>query len=739
VEERKLEQLLKDMSLEEKIDQLLQVGGYYFEEEGAITGPQNQAGFTQQEIDYAGSILGISGAEKLIRIQKKYMEKQPHHIPLIFMADIINGFQTIFPIPLAQGCSFEPDIAKAGASIAAKESAVSGLHLTFSPMVDLVYDPRWGRVMESTGEDTYLNCEFAKAMVEGYQGEGSLKEPYKIAACVKHFAGYGAPIAGREYNTVELSTRTLYDNYLPAYQAAIKAGCATAMTSFNTLDRVPSTANKWLMRDVLRKQMGFEGVLISDWAAIEEVICHGVASGKKEAARLALEAGVDIDMMTTCYCRNIKELIEEKQIDISLLDEAVYRILNLKNELGLFENPYKDADKDMEKEVVLSAEHRWEARYAATHTIVLLKNDDAILPLKKEGQKIAFIGPHVESPYLMGGWSIFGEAKDVVTLRQGVENANISEVSFQKGAPIVSVLEKLDLNPAVKADIETDIKNREELLKNAVEAAKESDVVVLALGEHPVQSGEAASKTDLHLDNFQKQLFDEIKAVNENIVTVLFNGRPLILSDIVAESKAIVEAWLPGTEGGNAVTDILFGNVNPSAKLSMSFPINEGQIPVHYSEFNTGRPIQHKQEKYLSQYMDCPNEPLFPFGYGLSYTEFSVSDIELDKRTMHQGESIKASIILKNTGLTEGAEVVQLYIKDEVASVARPKKELKAFQKVFLKPNEEQRVTFEIEESMLKFHDIHMNYVSEAGDFQLFIGKNSTTNNSVQFTLKKEK
>jgi len=576
-------------------------------------------------------------------------------------------------------------------------------------------------------------------MVEGYQGEGSLKEPYKIAACVKHFAGYGAPIAGREYNTVELSTRTLYDNYLPAYQAAIKAGCATAMTSFNTLDRVPSTANKWLMRDVLRKQMGFEGVLISDWAAIEEVICHGVASGKKEAARLALEAGVDIDMMTTCYCRNIKELIEEKQIDISLLDEAVYRILNLKNELGLFENPYKDADKDMEKEVVLSAEHRWEARYAATHTIVLLKNDDAILPLKKEGQKIAFIGPHVESPYLMGGWSIFGEAKDVVTLRQGVENANISEVSFQKGAPIVSVLEKLDLNPAVKADIETDIKNREELLKNAVEAAKESDVVVLALGEHPVQSGEAASKTDLHLDNFQKQLFDEIKAVNENIVTVLFNGRPLILSDIVAESKAIVEAWLPGTEGGNAVTDILFGNVNPSAKLSMSFPINEGQIPVHYSEFNTGRPIQHKQEKYLSQYMDCPNEPLFPFGYGLSYTEFSVSDIELDKRTMHQGESIKASIILKNTGLTEGAEVVQLYIKDEVASVARPKKELKAFQKVFLKPNEEQRVTFEIEESMLKFHDIHMNYVSEAGDFQLFIGKNSTTNNSVQFTLKKEK
>lgn len=472
MEKQRLNELLQDMSIEEKIDQLLQVTGYYFEEEGVVTGPQNQAGFTQQEVDYAGSVLGISGADKLIEIQKKYMEKQPHQIPLLFMADIINGFRTIFPIPLAQGCSFDPNVAQIGAEVAAKESAVSGLHLTFSPMVDLVRDPRWGRVMESTGEDPYLNSQFAKAMVRGYQGEGELKEPFKIAACVKHFAGYGAPIAGREYNTVELSNRTLYDSYLPAYQAAIDEGCASAMTSFNTLDRVPSTANKWLMREILRKQMGFEGVLISDWAAIEEVIHHGVAEGKKEAAKLALEAGVDIDMMTTCYCRNIKELIEEKEVDISLLDEAVYRILDLKNKLGLFENPYKDASVQLEEAEILSDEHRKMARYAATQTMVLLKNEEEILPLKKEQQKIAFIGPHVDSRYLMGVWSIFGRPEDIVTIKEGVEHANASNVTFCQGSPIVSDLSKLELHPKVREQLKADLKVTDQLLEEAILAAK---------------------------------------------------------------------------------------------------------------------------------------------------------------------------------------------------------------------------------------------------------------------------
>ncbi len=446
MEERKLKELLSDMSIEEKIDQLLQVTGYYFEEEGVVTGPNNQAGFMQQEVDLAGSVLGIAGADKLIGIQKKYMEKQPHQIPLLFMADIINGFRTIFPIPLAQGCSFDPEIAKTGAEVAAKESAVSGLHLTFSPMVDLVRDPRWGRVMESTGEDPYLNSEFARAMVRGYQGEGELSEPYKIAACVKHFAGYGAPMAGREYNTVELSNRTLFDSYLPAYQAAIDAGCATAMTSFNTLDRIPSTANKWLMRDILRTHMGFEGVLISDWAAIEEIIHHGVAEGKKQAAQLALEAGVDIDMMTTCYCRNIKELLEENKIDSALLDEAVYRVLSLKNRLGLFENPFKDANSQWEEDVILSKEHRELARHAAAQTMVLLKNEDQILPLKKEGQKIAFIGPHADSPYLMGVWSIFGRMEDVITIKEGVKRAGVRDASFYRGLRLYLTLQSWNCN-----------------------------------------------------------------------------------------------------------------------------------------------------------------------------------------------------------------------------------------------------------------------------------------------------
>jgi len=735
MEERKLKELLSDMSIEEKIDQLLQVTGYYFEEEGVVTGPNNQAGFMQQEVDLAGSVLGIAGADKLIGIQKKYMEKQPHRIPLLFMADIINGFRTIFPIPLAQGCSFDPEIAKTGAEVAAKESAVSGLHLTFSPMVDLVRDPRWGRVMESTGEDPYLNSEFARAMVRGYQGDGELSQPYKIAACVKHFAGYGAPMAGREYNTVELSNRTLFDSYLPAYQAAIDAGCATAMTSFNTLDRIPSTANRWLMRDILRTHMGFEGVLISDWAAIEEIIHHGVAQGKKQAARLALEAGVDIDMMTTCYCRNIKELLDENKIDSALLDDAVYRVLVLKNKLGLFENPFKDANSQSEENVILSKEHRKLARQAAVQTMVLLKNEDQILPLKKDGQKIAFIGPHTDSPYLMGVWSIFGRMEDVITIKEGVKQAGVRDASFYRGAPVVSDLAKLELQSEVRKQIEADIKASKDLLKEALLAARDSDIVVLALGEHPAQSGEAASRTNLHLDPLQLELLRQVKEINSNIVTVLLNGRPLIIEDVLADSKAVLEAWLPGTEGGSAIADILFGDVTPSGKLSMSFPRTEGQIPIYYNDFPTGRPVLGKKEKYLSQYIDCPNEPLYPFGYGLSYTEFEISPITLSCKILSSAGLIQASVCIKNTGHRAGAQVIQLYIKDEVGSVSRPNRELKGFQKIYLESGEEAEVVFDISTSMLKFYDNTMQYVCEPGTFKLFIGADSSTENFVSFTV----
>jgi len=729
-----LKKLLESLSLEEKICQLLQVCGYYYEMEGVVTGPQNTAGFNEKEIANAGSVLGIAGAKRLKEIQKKYMAAQQHHIPLLFMADVINGYKTIFPIPLAQGCSFNPDMVKKAAGISAKESAAAGLHLTFSPMVDVVRDPRWGRVMESTGEDTYVNCVFAKAMVEGYQGTNGLNKKGKIAACVKHFAGYGAPMAGRDYNTVELSERTLRENYLPPYRAAIEAGCSTAMTSFNTLDRIPSTANKKLMRGILRGEMGFDGVLISDWAAIEELINHGVAKAQIDAAKLAIEAGVDIDMMTACYCRNLKRLIEDKIIDEALLDEAVFRVLQLKNSLGLFENPFKDADEKDEMTLVLCDEHRKFARKLASETMVLLKNEE-ILPLPKKGKKIAFIGPHTSHRWILGAWSIFGEEKDAVSLEQAIKEMEIENASFAAGCPILTSTENLEMAESSRTAIAEDNKNAKALLDEALLKAKEADIVVLSLGEHPSQSGEASSRVDLQLDTQQIELFNQIYNVNQNIAVVLFNGRPLILGEIFDKAKAVLEAWLPGTEGGNAVADILFGNENPSGKLTMSFPRHIGQIPIYYNEFKTGRPYHGDGGKYFSKYIDCPNSPLLPFGYGLSYTSFEISEVSLSRNSMTCQESIFASVRVKNTGKIAGKEVIQCYISDKVGSVARPVRELKAFQKIKLQPGEEKEVVFEITEKMLRFYTIDMEYKSEPGEFDVWIGNSSLTQNGQTFNL----
>ncbi len=729
-----LKKLLDNLSLEEKIGQLLQVCGYYYEIEGVVTGPQNSAGFNEREIASAGSVLGIAGAERLKKIQKNYMEKHPHQIPLLFMADVINGYKTIFPIPLAQGCSFNPELVKKCAEISAMESAAAGLHLTFSPMVDLVRDPRWGRVMESTGEDTYVNCVFAKATVEGYQGTDGLNKKGRIAACVKHFAGYGAPMAGRDYNTVELSERTLREQYLPPYQAAIEAGCSTVMTSFNTLDRVPSSANKKLMRGILRDEMGFEGMVISDWAAIEELINHGVAQNRSDAARLAIEAGVDIDMMTTCYCRNLKELIENKVVDEALLDDAVMRVLQLKNDLGLFENPFKDADEKDEKTLILCDEHRAFARKLAAETMVLLKNE-GILPIPKKGKKIAFIGPHTSRRWICGVWSIFGEEKDVISLEQAVRNKKIENVTFSTGCPILKDTDALELAEKDCTAIAEDNANKQVLLDEAILQAKNADVVVLSLGEHPAQSGEASSRVEPALDAQQIELFNKIYEANPNVVVVLFNGRPLVLGEIFEKAKAVLEAWLPGTEGGNAVADILFGDENPSGKLTMSFPRHIGQIPIYYNDFKTGRPYTGNKGKYFSKYIDCPNSPLLPFGYGLSYTSFEISDVMLDRDSMTCKESIFASVRVKNVGKTAGKEVIQCYIRDEVGSVARPVRELKGFHKVELQPGEEKEIVFEITEEMLRFYTIDMEYKSEPGKFTVWIGSSSQTQNGREFIL----
>jgi beta-glucosidase len=507
-------------------------------------------------------------------------------------------------------------------------------------------------------------------MVEGYQGKGSLAEKGRIAACVKHFAGYGAPTAGRDYNTVELSERTLREDYLPSYRAGVDAGCAMVMTSFNTLDRVPSSANKKLLRDILRTEMGFDGVVISDWASIEELIHHGVAESREEAAKLAIEAGVDIDMMTSCYCKNLSKLVAEKKIEVSLIDEAVFRILKLKNKLGLFENPYKDAAEEEEKQLLLCKEHREAAKEAAMESMVLLKNEN-ILPLKKEGQKIAFIGPHVKNQWISGVWSIFGKIEENVSLEAGVKNLGISDVTFAKGCRMLDSIRGLESYAEI-LHVEEEKQQDEKLLEEAIENAKQADVVVMALGEHALQSGEATSRTNLDIAKVQMELFRRIYEINQNIVVLLFNGRPLTIKEISKKAKAVLEVWLPGTEGGNAIADILFGNANPSGKLAMSFPESVGQIPVFYNEFHTGRPFTENSgnNKYLSKYIDVSNRALYPFGYGLSYSQFEISAVSLSARELTTGSCITASVTVKNAGKMTGKEVVQMYLQDKKGSVA---------------------------------------------------------------------
>lgn len=733
MDQQKLKELVSDMSLTEKINQLLQVTSGFFVNEAELTGPIRENGITEESISEAGSIIGLLGAKKYKEIQDAYIEKHPHKIPLLIMLDVINGFRTIFPIPLAQGATFEPELSKKCAKIAAKESAVSGVHVTFAPMVDLVRDARWGRVMESTGEDTKLNSDFAAAMVEGFQGN-HVGEEYKIAACVKHFAAYGAPTAGREYNTVELSENTLRGYYLPAYEAAIKAGVEMVMTSFNTLNGVPATGNQWLMRDVLRDEMKFDGVLISDWAAIEELIYHGYAKDRKAAAGLAMNAGVDIDMMTGIYSQNLVSLIEDGTVKEEILDEAVLRILQLKNKLGLFENPYKDADEEKEKEVILCEEHRQVSLEAAEKSFVLLKNE-GILPLNKK-EKVALIGPFVHEKEIYGTWSMLGRPEDTVSIANAAEKYRVDyELTFAKGCDILGE-EDIDLIPEVHGKA-MKLENQETLLKEAVEAAKNADKVILALGEHRRMSGEAASRAELTLPKVQERLLHAIYEVNPNIGVVLFTGRPLDLRLVSEKSKAILNVWMPGTEGGNAILNVLTGKVSPSGKLPMSFPYCVGQVPVHYNEYFTGRPYDPKSDgkEYRSNYRDIPNSPLYPFGYGLSYAKFQYSDLKLSKDTMQEGETLEACITIKNEGEYGGTETVQLYIRDCVGSVVRPRKELKAYQKVELKPGEVKCVTFKITEEMLRFCKADLTFGSEKGEFHVFIGTDSNTEEYVSFEL----
>ncbi|MEK4443979.1 MULTISPECIES: beta-glucosidase BglX [Niallia] len=711
-----LVKLVDEMTVEEKVDQLLQLSAdFYTKKSEEMTGPLTDLGLTEENIKQAGSTLGLSGAEEAIRIQKEYMKKHRLGIPTLMMADIIHGFRTIFPIPLGLGSSWSLEAAEKMARISALEASVSGLHVTFSPMVDLVRDPRWGRVMESTGEDAHLNGEFAKALVRGYQGEDLKSDTERLAACVKHFAAYGAPLGGRDYNTVDMSERQLRESYLPSYKAAIDAGAKLVMTSFNTVDGIPATGNEWLFRKILRDQFGFDGVVISDWGAVKELIAHGVAGNEKKAAELAIKAGVDIEMMTTCYAHYLKELVEEEVVDEKLLNEAVLRILELKNDLGLFENPHRGADADREKEVILSQSHRNASREIAAKSIVLLENN-GVLPLSAD-QKVAVVGPGADSQDILGAWSWQGKMDEAVSLLEGMQ---------EKSANILS------------AEVPCDyFELSEDMISSALKAANHAEVVVLALGEQEWMSGEAASRSDICLPKEQIKLFKQLKNTGKPIIVTLYNGRPLDISELDG-AAAIVEAWFPGTEGGNALSDILYGDVNPSGRLSMSFPENVGQVPVYYNGDNTGRPYEENpDEKYVSKYLDVSNYARYPFGYGLSYSEVVYSNLQLDKETISENEAVTITVEVENRGVYPVTETVQLYIRDLVGEVVRPVKELKDFKQVQLKNGEKQVVTFKISEEQLRYTHRNMQFLSDDGDFEVMVGPNSIELQSKSFELKK--
>ena len=729
--------LLNDMSLEEKVNQMSQVVGGFFADDTVITGPMAEMGFTEENIELSGSVIGSMGAETVKKIQKSYMEKHPHHIPLLFMLDIINGYKTVFPIPLGQGATFEPELSEKCAAVAAKEASVSGLHVTFAPMTDLVRDARWGRVMESTGEDPYLNGLFCESMVKGFQGE-NLSDEYKIAACVKHFAGYGAPTAGRDYNTVEVSERTFRDFYLPAYKEAVEAGSALVMTSFNTINGIPASVNKWLMRDILREEMGFDGVLISDFGAIGECVNHGAAEDRADATKKALEAGVDIDMMSGTYPENIPALLKDKSISVELIEECAWRIMKLKNDLGLFENPYKGADEIKAKACILSEAHRELAQKTAENSFVLLKNKDNILPLDKK-KKIAMIGPYIDRRYMLGGWSFTGNPEDVITIKNAAEEKLADyEIVYAQGCPILSEDVKLE-GFANYTEEKFSQEDCEKMKEEALRAAKEADVVVLAIGEHFLQSGEATSKGIIEIPKIQQELFEALSEVNSEIAVVLFNGRPLDIRILEERAKAILEVWMPGTMGGAAIVEVLRGAVSPAGKLPMSFPYCVSQVPVHYDEFPTGRRHHPGKDKdrYVSKYLDMPNKPLYSFGYGLTYTQFEISDLELSKTVMKPGESVTVSVKVKNTGDREGTETLQLYIHDIAGSVVRPVKQLKGFERVILNAGEEKEVCFTVDEKMLRFLRADNTFGSEPGKFEVFIGNSSEVEECKVFELLK--
>lgn len=707
--------LISKMTLDEKIGQLnLLTSGW------AVTGPTMSADYKELiKEGKVGAILNAYSVDYITSLQKIAVDDTRLHIPLMFGLDVIHGYKTIFPIPLAQACSWDMEKIEKSERMAATEATAEGVNWTYSPMVDIARDPRWGRVMEGAGEDTYLGSRIAAARVKGFQGE-NMADDNTLMACVKHFAAYGAAQAGRDYHTVDMSERSLFEWYLPPYRAAVDAGVGSVMTSFNEIAGVPSSSNKWLLTDVLRGKWGFSGFIVSDYTSINELIPHGVAADSADAARLAINAGLDMDLEGRVYLNYLKKLVDDGKVKESTINEAVRRVLEAKYKLGLFDDPYRYCNKEREQKEVMTPENLAFARQFAANSMVLLKNDAKTLPISTEIKKIAVIGPLADSKDdMLGGWSTAGQKEQCVTLLEGIKShvRAKTEIIYEKGCEIDS--------------------NNTDGFGKTVKAARRADFVILALGEDRDMSGEASSRSNIALPGVQMDLARAVISTGVPTAVVLFNGRPLVISDLAEIAPAILEAWYGGTESGNAVADILFGDVNPSGKLTMTFPRNMGQIPIFYNTKNTGRPYNPAipNDKFKSRYLDCPNTPLYPFGYGLSYTTFTYSDITLNKTTFNKGDKIEASVEITNTGDRDGEEIVQLYVHDLVGDVTRPVKELKGFEKVLVRKGESVKVTFTLSPDELSYYHQDMSFTYDPGGFELFIVPNSAESKHVDFSI----
>ena len=728
-----IDELMKKMTLEEKIGQLnlVTVG---FDVTGPVVSKDVDANIRKGLV---GAVLNTYTPVAARKLQELAVKESRLHIPLILGYDVIHGHRTIFPLPLGLAASWDMPAIERSARIAAEEAAADGLSWVYSPMVDIARDPRWGRISEGAGEDPYLGAQIARAMVRGYQGP-DLSKPTSVMACLKHFALYGAAEAGRDYNTTDMSLVRMYNEYLPPYKAAIEAGVGSVMTSFNDINGTPATGNKWLMTDLLRNQWGFNGFVVTDYTAINEMTAHGMGNDAQVSA-LALNAGTDQDMVGEVFLKNLAQNLKDGTVKQEQIDLACRRVLEGKYKLGLFQDPYRGVSEKRAKATMMKKEFIADARSISRKSLVLLKNDKNTLPLKKSGT-IALIGPLANRQRdMIGSWSGAGDWKQAVSLEQGIKNVagNAVKVVYAQGANVTDDEQLIARLNADKGELTIDKRTSEALIQEAVQAAQSADVIVAAVGESQGMTGEAASRSDITLPGQQLELLKALKKTGKPLVVVLMNGRPMALSWEDKNADAILETWFSGTQGGNAIADVLFGDYNPSGKITATFPQTVGQVPLYYNHKNTGRPFNpaNQLEKYKSRYLDVTNEPLYPFGYGLSYTTFSYGKPELSKTTIKQNEPLEVRVTVRNTGTVDGEETAQLYIRDMVGSISRPVKELKGFQKVALKKGESKTLTFRLTPDDLKFYNNDLKFVSEPGDFQVFVGGNSRDVQEVAFKL----